>query len=70
VRQPASLHVNAVRVDKKFENLHGGLSLCSREVLAATFNTHIDELPDFPFTASDPLIVNRRNPVDEHAMGE
>jgi oxalate decarboxylase len=46
------------------------VSAYSREVLAATFNTHIDELPDFPLTASDPLIVNRRNPVDEHAMGE
>ena len=40
------------------------ISAYSREVLAATFNVHIDDLPDFPFTNSDPLIVNRVNPVD------
>jgi oxalate decarboxylase len=40
------------------------LSAYTREVLAATFGTHIDDLPDFPFTKADPLIVNRRNPVD------
>jgi len=40
------------------------ISAYSREVLAATFNTHIDDLPDFPFTKSDPLIVNRHNPLD------
>ena len=45
-------------------------SAYSREVLAATFNMHIDDLPSFPFTNSDPLIVSRNNPVDEHAMGE
>lgn len=39
-------------------------SAYSREVLAATFNTHIDDLPDFPFTKTDPLIVTRRNPLD------
>ncbi|HET6733322.1 cupin domain-containing protein [Mycobacterium sp.] len=39
-------------------------SAYTREVLAATFNTHIDDLPDFPFTPADPLIVNRINPVD------
>jgi oxalate decarboxylase len=39
-------------------------SAYSREVLAAAFNTHIDELPDFPFTPADPLIVGRTNPVD------
>lgn len=39
-------------------------SAYSREVLAATFNVHIDDLPDFPFTKADPLIVNRVNPVD------
>lgn len=39
-------------------------SLYSREVLAAVFNTHIDQLPDFPFTPTDPLIVGRRNPLD------
>jgi oxalate decarboxylase len=33
-------------------------------VLAATFNTHIDDLPTFPLTNEDPLIVNRCNPVD------
>jgi oxalate decarboxylase len=33
-------------------------------VLAAAFNTHIDDLPKFPFTTTDPLIVNRVNPVD------
>jgi len=27
-------------------------------------------LPDFPFTRTDPLIFARRNPVDEHAIGE
>lgn len=45
-------------------------SAYSREVLAATFNMHIDDLPTFPFTNDDPLIVSRNNPVDEHAMGE
>jgi oxalate decarboxylase len=45
-------------------------SAYSREVLAATFNVHIDDLPTFPFTKTDPLIVPRGNPVDEHAMGE
>ncbi|HEX9833996.1 MAG TPA: cupin, partial [Mycobacterium sp.] len=39
-------------------------SAYSREVLAATFNMHIDDLPAFPFTKTDPLIVNRCNPVD------
>lgn len=39
-------------------------SAYSREVLAATFNVHIDELPNFPFTKADPLIVNRCNPLD------
>ena len=29
-------------------------SAYSREVLAAPFNTHIDDLPDFPFTAVRP----------------
>ena len=45
-------------------------SAYSREVLAATFNMHIDDLPNFPFTKTDPLIVTRNNPVDEYAMGE
>lgn len=39
-------------------------SAYSREVLAAAFNTHIDDLPNFPFTPIDPLIVDRKNPVD------
>lgn len=39
-------------------------SAYSREVLAAAFDTHIDDLPDFPFTPADPLIVPRTNPVD------
>jgi oxalate decarboxylase len=39
-------------------------SAYSREVLAAAFGTHVDGLPAFPFTPADPLIVDRRNPVD------
>lgn len=39
-------------------------SAYSREVLAATFNTHLEDLPNFPFTPADPLIVGRTNPVD------
>ena len=39
-------------------------SAYSREGLAATFNVHIDDLPMFPFTKIDPLIVSRSNPVD------
>lgn len=39
-------------------------SAYSREVLAAAFNTHIDDLPNFPFAPIDPLIVERKNPVD------
>lgn len=46
------------------------VSAYSREVLAASFNTHIDDLPEFPFTPADPLIVERRNPVDAHGVGE
>ena len=42
----------------------GAEMLCMTFRLAATFNVHIDDLPDFPFTNSDPLIVNRVNPVD------
>jgi oxalate decarboxylase len=42
----------------------------SREVLASKFNMHIDDLPVFPFTKTDPLIVTRGNPVDALAMGE
>ena len=39
-------------------------SAYSREVLAASFATHLDDLPNFPFTPADPLIVSRVNPVD------
>jgi oxalate decarboxylase len=45
-------------------------SAYSREVLAAAFNTHIDDLPTFPFTSTDPLIVSRPNPVDAHGIGQ
>ena len=45
-------------------------SAYSREVLAATFDTHIDDLPNFPFTPADPLIVTRNNPVDKYGIGE
>jgi oxalate decarboxylase len=45
-------------------------SAYSREVLAAAFDTHIDDLPVFPFTPADPLIVSRRNPVDTHGVGQ
>jgi oxalate decarboxylase len=44
-------------------------SAYSREVLAAAFDTHIDDLPVFPFTPADPLIVSRRNPVDTDTVG-
>ena len=46
------------------------VSAYSRQVLAATFDTHIDDLPNFPFTKADPLIVNRCNPVDAYAVGD
>jgi len=39
-------------------------SAYSREVLAASFGTHIENLPQFPFTPADPLVVGRVNPVD------
>ena len=45
-------------------------SAYSRHVMAATFNTHVADLPTFPFTNTDPLIVARRNPVDEFGIGE
>ena len=45
-------------------------SAYSREVLAATFDTHIDDLPNFPFTPADPLIVTRNNPVDKYGIAE
>jgi oxalate decarboxylase len=39
-------------------------SAYSREVLAAAFDCDVGTLPWFPFTAQDPLIVARDNPVD------
>ncbi|WP_198344043.1 cupin domain-containing protein [Mycobacterium dioxanotrophicus] len=39
-------------------------SAYSRAVLAAVFDAHIEDLPEFPFTPADPLIVGRRNPLD------
>lgn len=45
-------------------------SAYSREVLAASFNTHLSALPVLPFTNADPLIVTRTNPVDDFAVGE
>ena len=46
------------------------VSAYSRQVLAATFNTHMAALPEFPFTPEDPLIVGRCNPVDARGVGE
>jgi oxalate decarboxylase len=45
-------------------------SAYSREVLAVAFNTHIDDLPQFPFTPADPLIVTKTNPVDAQGIGQ
>lgn len=39
-------------------------SAFSREVLSAAFGVREKELPQFPFTPVDPLIVGRVNPVD------
>ena len=39
---------------------HAGVS----EVMAATMGVPLGELPELPFTPEDPLIVERRNPVD------
>lgn len=36
----------------------------SKEVLASVFELSIGDLPKFPFTTTDPLIVRRINPVD------
>ena len=44
-------------------------SAYTRQVLAAAFDTHIDDLPQFPFTPADPLVVGRINPVDATAAG-
>ncbi|MCF6386945.1 cupin domain-containing protein [Mycobacterium sp. MBM] len=46
------------------------MSAYTREVLAAAFGTHIEDLPDFPFTPADPLIVSRCNPVDPAGIGQ
>ncbi len=35
-------------------------------VLVASFGTHVDDLPELPFTATDPLIVGRRNPIEKY----
>ena len=39
-------------------------SAYSKEVMAATMGVPLGELPELPFTPEDPLIVERRNPVD------
>jgi len=36
----------------------------SREVIAATFGVGTGDLPPFPFTTKDPLLVGKKNPVD------
>ncbi len=41
------------------------VSCYAPEVVAATFGVNVANLPDFPFTAADPLIVPRVNPVDK-----
>ncbi|MDR3663516.1 MAG: cupin domain-containing protein [Mycobacterium sp.] len=50
--------------------LRASASAYTREVLAAAFNTHIDDLPKFPFTPADPLVVSRTNPVDALGVGQ
>jgi len=42
-------------------------SLCPPGVMAGTLGVAIDDLPDFPVTPEDPLIVTRQNPVDPPA---
>ena len=44
--------------------------LRSPEVLAATFNTHLDDLPNFPFTTDDGLIVTRTDRSTNATSGE
>jgi oxalate decarboxylase len=39
-------------------------SAYSREVLAATLDVPVDDLPDLPYTPVDPLVVKRSNPLD------
>jgi oxalate decarboxylase len=36
----------------------------SREVLTATLGVEKEDLPAFPFTPNDPLLVKKVNPVD------
>ena len=60
-------HVNHTSGDIGYR---ASASAYSREVLAASFNMQIDDLPNFPFTEKDPFIVTRNNLVDEYAMGE
>ena len=42
-------------------------SALSSRALASTFGVSEEELPSFPFTPADPLIVSRKNPVDPRA---
>lgn len=44
-------------------------SAFSREVLAASFGVRERDLPTFPFTPIDPLLVERRNPRDPVGAG-
>jgi oxalate decarboxylase len=39
-------------------------SALSREVMASTLGVSTDQLPEFPLTTADPLIVGRINPLD------
>ncbi|MDJ0110396.1 cupin, partial [Rhodococcus erythropolis] len=39
-------------------------SAFSRGVLSASFGVPERDLPQFPFTPVDPLIVSRNNPID------
>jgi oxalate decarboxylase len=50
--------------------LRASASAYTREVLAAAFNTHVGDLPEFPFTPADPLVVGRVNPVDALGVGQ
>jgi oxalate decarboxylase len=40
------------------------INVYRRDVVAAAFGMSEDELPDFPFTGIDPLLVPRANPID------
>jgi oxalate decarboxylase len=62
----AVLHI-LIFFDQKAPEDVGGKSLVSMfspEVMAATFKTDVAAIPKFEFTAEDPLIVPRINPVD------